>query len=94
MLFFYFLAGPSAAPGWMVFWAILGTVFSKRPAYLFVLPLLAAVFSEPKLGVLIVVTTWAVLVWREINKERMKQETLIAAVTLRAARTESPKFGA
>lgn len=87
MLFLYFLAGLFAASGWMVFWAILGIIFSKRPAYLFVLPLLAAVFDEPKLGVLIVMTTWGVLIWKEINKERMKQETLIAAIASRAART-------
>ena len=99
MLFFYFLAGLSAATGWMVFWAIMGMIFSDRPAYLFVLPLFAAAFGEPKLGVLIVLATWLMLFIQEMNQasarhdERMKQEALIAAVAARAAGREVSNAG-
>ena len=99
MLFLYFLAGLSAASGWMVFWAIMGMLFSGRPAYLFAAPLVAAAFGEPKLGVLIVVATWAVLAWNEMNRaaarheEREAQEALIAAVAARAQGYDSPKTG-
>jgi hypothetical protein len=89
MLFFYFLAGLSAATGWMVFWAILGMLLSDRPAYLFFLPLMAACFEHPKLGVAIVLLTWLMLAIKEINAaadrhdKRVEHEALIAAVAAR-----------
>lgn len=58
MLFLYFLAGLSAAPGWMFFWAALGFFFSSRPAISFVLPFLATLFCPPWVGVAIVAGTW------------------------------------
>lgn len=91
MLFFCFIAALSGATGWMGFWAIFGMIFSDRPAFLFILPLLAAVLGMPEVGVVIIALTWFGLFMDSANKaadrheRRMADEALIAQATANAA---------
>jgi hypothetical protein len=81
MLFLCLLAGVLGSSGWMVFWAIVGMLFSSRSFVWFVVPLLAALNGNTGLAMGAIVVSWILLAvfgiakaaneaeWREKNEQ-------------------------
>lgn len=85
MLFFYFIAALNDAPGWMLFWAVLGMLFSSRSTIYFVLPAIVAWSGNANLGVMVVVCTWIYLFWlttEEAARRNEQREKLQSAIDL------------
>ena len=80
MLFMCFLAGVMGSTGWMIFWAIMGMLFSARSFMWFIFPLVAAAMGEPKLAVLAIVFSWVVLFVRhveDINRRSIREKVTV-----------------
>ena len=74
MLFLGFLAGVMGSSGWMLFWSVLGLVFSSRPWVCFLIPLAAAILGVPEVGVAAIVVTWVMLFYAHANKVAEREE--------------------
>ena len=61
MLFLCFLAGVLGSSSWMVFWAIMGMLFSARSFVWFVVPLIAALNGNTGLAMGAIVVSWILL---------------------------------
>lgn len=79
MLFFYFIAALNDATGWMLFWALLGMVFSSRSSVYFIIPAVVAFVDNADLGVFVVLATWAVLTWEGGKKAAERADQRAAA---------------
>lgn len=74
MLFLCFLAGVLGSSGWMVFWAIVGMLFSSRSFVWFVVPLIAALNGNTGLAIASIVVSWILLAIFGIAKAVDEQE--------------------
>lgn len=85
MLFFAFLAALAGSSGWLLFWSIMGFLFSSRSFVWFILPLIAAVLDNTSMGVASVLFAWFTLSVMSVmgeasrQKERARVEALLRA---------------